>query len=363
MNREIPGYRLRVFLAVDLAGSTAFKAKKSSNSWIRTFKGFYANFLKDYQAIYVEFCEENEECARYNEEEYFPKLWKTIGDEVIFVTCVSSQFHLFACVHAFDRALKQYREVLKSKEDTEELDVKGNGWIASFPIPNQTVSMTTALNEEFENELPDERHEANADQKPALFDFLGPGIDAGFRIARNSTPGFFTLSPMLAWLLCRANTNRLFSKFSFDLEFRGVNELKGVVEGAPYPIVGINTERNDRIRRIDRLKNEMLGGAEIDSNKLIEYLEVFAEQYRIDMPSLKTSESDASFEVPEFYTEQFIPDWKELDASLRSQDANLAESAIQDGEETEVERQNTEVILNDLARKLSEVFADRKRND
>lgn len=331
MQRERPNYRLRVFLSVDLSGSTAFKSKEKSTNWIRTFRKFYADFLKHYKAIYIEFCGTHTECQKYNLDGYFPKLWKTVGDEAIFVNRVESQFHLFAYVHAFDGALKRYKEVLHSTPETNSLDVKGNGWIASFPTPNQTVSLENANGPGFEDEIPDESIEAQADKHPSQFDFLGPGIDAGFRISGNSTSGFFTVSPMLAWLLCRANTNRLYEKFKFELEFRGVNELKGVIGEAPYPIIGLNTERDEKLKKINRLQNKMLGGVETDANLLIDYLEEFASLYKVDMPSITTGENDAGFAVPEFYTQTFVPEWKKLDEAFAARDKNLQESVAENG--------------------------------
>jgi hypothetical protein len=357
MTRTRPEYRIRVFLAVDLAGSTAFKAKQSSASWIRVFRAFYSNFLKHFQSIYVEYCESHEECAPYKDPDFHPKIWKTVGDEIIFVNRIQSQFHLFAYVHAFDQTLRRYKEILKSKDSTRDLDVKGNGWIASFPFPNQTVKVYDPGDSEAEDEISDEKYEAEADINPAAYDFLGPGIDAGFRIAKNSLPGFFTLSPMLAWLLCRANTNRVYSKFGFKLEYRGDNILKGVVDGSPYPMVGINTERNERRNRIDKLRNDMLGGVSSDAVQIIEYLELFADEYDIEMPRLEAAKSDNSFGVPEFYSEKFIPDWERLKDELDSRDQNLAESSASqlDGSEESNDPDTIQKALQDLLAQLRNI--------
>lgn len=343
MTRKIPDYRMRVFLAVDLAGSTAFKSQQSSSSWIRVFRAFYANFLNNFQAIYIEFCEEHDECSKFKGSEFHPKVWKTVGDEIIFANRVQSQFHLFAYVHAFDQTLERYKEILKSKDDTKDLDVKGNGWVASFPYPNQTVRTYDPENGDSEDEISDEQYEKKADERPAEYDFLGPGIDAGFRIAANSEPGFLTLSPMFAWLLCRANTNRVFSKFKFNLEYRGTNNLKGVVDGSPYPIVGINTERDPTKKRIDLLRNKMLGGVSSDADMIIEYLELFANQHGVEMPTIKASESDSKFEIPHFYSDKFVPDWEKLRGELESRDENLTESAFEPVVGNKVERKEEEL--------------------
>src|SRR3712207_2108650 len=132
-----PEYRIRLFLAVDLAGSTAYKSSQKTNGWIKTFRDFYNGFVRLYRANYVAFCEEHDECAAVSTD--LPKLWKTVGDEVIFVNRVGSLFQLYAYVHSFDRTLDEYKKNLRTNPTTVDLDVKGNGWIASFPFPNQTI--------------------------------------------------------------------------------------------------------------------------------------------------------------------------------------------------------------------------------
>ena len=137
-----PEYRVRLFLSADLSGSTAFKtAYQGPISWVPKFKHFYSEFLAQYTARYSDYCLEHEACCGELANE-LPKLWKTVGDEVIFVNRVSSCAQIFAYVHAFIQALEVYSRSLKKETDTAKLDVKGNGWIASFPYPNQTVVVT-----------------------------------------------------------------------------------------------------------------------------------------------------------------------------------------------------------------------------
>lgn len=71
-----------------------------------------------------------------------------MGDEVLFVNRVESCFEVFAFVHAFCQTLQEYSEKLESVKETRDLDVKGNGWIASFPIPNQTFELFRSGGEE-----------------------------------------------------------------------------------------------------------------------------------------------------------------------------------------------------------------------
>ena len=216
---------------------------------------------------------------------------------------------------------------MKADDETNSLDVKGNGWIASFPFPNQTIAMDDADKDGFEESLPDESHEAGADISPGRYEFLGPGIDAGFRISANSTAGFFTLSPALACILCRANTNRDYSRYKFDLHYRGVNKLKGVISGEDYPIVGLDTERDANRVKLIKLQSTLDGTSQVDSGSLIDYLEKFIEFHKIEMPSLELNGVDSSIQAPISYQESFVPEWTKLNEELISRDANFTESA------------------------------------
>ena len=114
-----------------------------------------------------------------------PKLWKTIGDEILFVNRVHSISHLSAYVSAFSKTLMEFADKFLG----EDLDTKGNGWIAAFPSPNCSIGIggdSTIDPIAGINDLPSEQLEADVDENPRKYDFLGKGIDGGFRISKNS---------------------------------------------------------------------------------------------------------------------------------------------------------------------------------
>ena len=96
--------------------------------------------MAQYTARYSDYCLEHEACCGELANE-LPKLWKTVGDEVIFVTVfqVARRY-----LRMFTLSFKPSKSIaaVKKRDDTAKLDVKGNGWIASFPYPNQTVVVT-----------------------------------------------------------------------------------------------------------------------------------------------------------------------------------------------------------------------------
>ena len=68
---------LRLFLSADLAGSTAFKQKASAIDWQIFFRNFY-----DQLPAYVD--------QEFGETASRLALWKTIGDEMVFIAALAS---------------------------------------------------------------------------------------------------------------------------------------------------------------------------------------------------------------------------------------------------------------------------------
>lgn len=325
---NVPQYRVRLFLSVDLAGSTAFKNKQENPiDWVPKFKDFYSSFSDTFSAKYEAFCSTHtDKCEDFRSE--LPKLWKTVGDEVIFVNRVTSAAQALAYVHAFTQAMDAYSKKLKSDTSTDSLDVKGNGWLASFPYPNQTITIRDP-----NDDLVTEEIEKKADEEPHQYEFLGSGIDSGFRISKNSTPSFFTVSPSLALLLClpSQNANTVGTLGTPPLVFNGVNQLKGVINGEDFPIIGIYTER-DPERASLVLKNAILSGKpKLDPKELIEYLTEFENFHAVSSPALKLEGTSKEVEEPAFYRDIFLPSWK---AELEKNNASLAsyEESSSEGE-------------------------------
>lgn len=203
-NETAPEYRIRLFLSVDLVGSTAYKSKDGNTNlkWIKAFQKFYGEFPNLFAKNYKSICADTPEICS-EESNNTPKVWKTIGDEILFVNRVNSITHLGAYVRAFSDTLIEFGREVNS---AFSLNTKGNGWIAAFPNPNRSIRLSVNGSDPLigENEVLTEEFEAAVDEIPSNYDFLGKGIDGGFRIARNSSIEALTISPALAYLLCKA---------------------------------------------------------------------------------------------------------------------------------------------------------------
>ncbi|WP_293448880.1 hypothetical protein [Planktotalea sp.] len=305
---KIPEYRVRLFLSVDLTGSTAFKAKNTSFDWLKEFQKFYASFLALYSENYSFSCDDIDSMDNADAENC-PKLWKTIGDEILFVNRVHSISHLSAYVSAFSKTLMEFADKFLG----EDLDTKGNGWIAAFPSPNCSIGIggdSTIDPIAGINDLPSEQLEADVDENPRKYDFLGKGIDGGFRISKNSNIDTFTISPALAYLLSKAKTNPDVTKFTGRFRFHEPQPLKGVLDGKRYPIISLDTQRHQVEKELSQLETELLKRPHFaDDAKLRTYLEAFITHHEIEMPSLKMSNGEPDQPPPEHY-QHYAQQWK-----------------------------------------------------
>ncbi|MGY4605758.1 hypothetical protein ACVW16_004170 [Bradyrhizobium sp. USDA 4474] len=299
---ECPKYRTRAFLSVDLVGSTAFKAGEGSKptgqaaypKWVDETRKFYADFPLLLRGRYNHVTHGDEDI-----QSNWPRLWKTIGDEIVFCVRVLSRNHLACIVQAFTEALREYGHRLE--ERGKHLDVKGTAWLASFPAPNVTVPIERV--EAFD--IPSEEMELVADETPHRFDFLGKNIDCGFRLAKFSSADKLTLSVELALELCDSISVTEIFRGSFH--YLGREELKGVLNGRPYPIVAVYTERRAVRRHVVDLEMDITINRNIKPLKLGEFLRRFMQDEEMDSLLLEGAPSP----LPQAYVD-FCAQWEPL---------------------------------------------------
>lgn len=208
-------------MSTDVAGSTAYKTARTQApgadglgdgsglagepAWLGVFRSFFGNFPLMLMGHIA---------SEMMEEDALPEVsvWKALGDEIIFTAQPQSPEETTSLVRAFFQAMTNYeREYLTLLP----LRLKGSIWIAEFPSPN------------IEIELP----EVSGGGGP-MIDFIGPGVDLGFRIGKFARPSAVVLSLEVVEIVLSA---RNCDSLTFTLVGRG--ELKGVLFGRPYPIV------------------------------------------------------------------------------------------------------------------------------
>jgi len=129
-------------------------------------------------------------------------------------------------ISAFRDALRSYPAIVERKFG---LRLKGACWLAGFPYTNCPIE-------------PRKQQAALADGDQALLlDFIGPSMDAGFRIAQLAEPKRLVLSADLAWMLFEAIHDTKIPSDSFEIHYLGRKHLKGVgpVDGYPVFAIGI----------------------------------------------------------------------------------------------------------------------------
>lgn len=217
---------VRLFLSVDLVGSTAFKntsenssGQRSGPPWANLFFAFYTGFPK----IFGQGLGEEIEPLR---EELRPALVKTIGDELLLQTRIRSSRDAVDVVRFFTKALAHYT---KHNLASDKLLLKGTAWIAGFPINNCRVAF---------------------ESRP--HDFIGPSMDTGFRISRHASPSKLVVAVDLALLLLSAD------RALDEMFFEGTETLRGVLGGRPYPIIWhkVDGEHTDLHSAELRLRNQ-----------------------------------------------------------------------------------------------------------
>ena len=211
---------LRLFLSADLAGSTAFKQNNLALDWQLFFKGFY-NQLPAY--VDKEFAVDAHRLA----------LWKTVGDEIVFSAELKSAGDAGRMIEAFQRGAARYRKEITNPP--RGLDLKCAGWTAGFPLGNLEVLL---------------------EGDGGVVDYIGPGMDIGFRLVKEASPRRLMLSVELAYILSLPDFPAPAIRVGRSVE------LKGVGKGHRYPALWLDCFSGQSCGAWDRLEldEELLRG-------------------------------------------------------------------------------------------------------
>lgn len=276
-------------MSADLVGSTAYKASnehdkprdgKLSPPWVDDFRQFYKDFPIKVEEAYKQLIPSSDPCNEPLKDSY-PRVWKTIGDEIVFCSRAYSISHAALSVSAFIKALERYSDVLEKAN--KPLRLKGAGWLAAFPAPN--ISIVVVLSDKY-NTLSEntEEFEGFVDKNPNQCDFLGKGIDTGFRIAKNASEDRFVTSVQLGYVLAKATTEK---KFPHSFGYHGREVLKGVINGAPYPVVSVETERSAIKMKLKSRESALTSELNnVSPHALCDFLETFMSVANIEFPCL-----------------------------------------------------------------------------
>ena len=211
---------VRLFLSVDLVGSTAFKNSFEADvhkgagprPWVNVFEHFYKRFT----SVFDKKLGDSDLSQRADLK---PKLVKTLGDELLLVVEVLCAQDAALVVNHFAKGLVEYTKT--SLKDHPALLLKGTAWLAGFPLNNHRVPLV------------------DEGGGPPRDDYIGPSMDTGFRIAKFATPSKLVVAVDLAVVLL---TRDPAPKLYLD----GTQSLRGVLGGRPYPIFWLQVKGPDK---------------------------------------------------------------------------------------------------------------------
>lgn len=299
--------RLKLFLSVDIIGSTAYKQPLDIINddpaehalWAKIIQGFYkvindtfSEHWTDASTLLLDHGDEAQEQLLGPR----PRFWKTIGDEVVFWKELTDSLQIWMTLAAWLKTIESVRDYFKkvaeesSDKSANVLDVKPTAWLAEFPVRNKAIidarssgSPTATIVERLTAFYDD-----NDDDTVA--DFIGPGIDVGFRISALSSARKLSISLDLAYALaksCDRMSERAKEKETpldaedyfpkkdgvstanftdrLRIHYSGSEQLKGVLGGIRYPRFWISCVRHGSLEEARvGLYNKGRHGREVD---------------------------------------------------------------------------------------------------
>lgn len=249
-----------------------------------------------------------------------PELWKANGDELIYTKEIESRRQLVAVIRAWTAAIKSYRVELNKPG---RLNVKSFAWVAGFPIHNSEIvfSNDSTEGEAFEADsrlrnfyLIERWYEKPTAREGMVRDFLGPSIDAGFRLSSLAAAERMPISFDLAWLLATAqypdSAEQNFE--SLHMRYGGRKVLRGVLGEQPVPHFWLDLMHDDPLI-ISENKLARSEASPVSSSDVKAFCGTFYDGHKDQMfrPFIRT-DTDYSFsEYPEDYIEK-LKSWKNL---------------------------------------------------
>jgi hypothetical protein len=333
--------RLKLFLSADIIGSTAYKQPLDMRSskdlqktldWSRIIQAFYKvvvdSFQKHWDGVSQAPVQPGASPVNMGSR---PVFWKTIGDEVVFWKELTGDLQIWLAFSCWMKTIADVRSYFKS-QNAHQLDVKSTAWMAGFPIRNKAVPVTIGGRSGSPRDHLNRFYRGVADDDASVIgdvDFIGPGIDVGFRLSQFSSSKKMSVSLDCAYFLALTHgdilefqksypeaswsffplgtgtgTGTASQKFEERLSvfFSGNEPLKGVLGGIHYPKFWINTLREDSL---DAAKDQFYRESRkrVEWANLLDYCSKFyADRAQfIAEPFIVSNDSRSKSSIPKTY--------------------------------------------------------------
>lgn len=352
---------LRMFLSVDLVGSTAFK-QANQRAFKSDEKG-EATLAEPWFSPIAQFYKEIERLFAREWQSYVdglatrirwptgpaPELWKSAGDELLYVKVLTDHREAVACVLCWKLTIEEYRVQLKKHYPS--LDLKCTAWIAGFPITNTEVVFSKRVDAD---EIRDDddplyvnldllhRYHRNPADPNLTKDFIGPSVDTGFRLCGLSTPRKFVVSVDLALMIVHAIRARPpgAEDINVVLHYQGRVELKGVLGGKSYPVFWIDMAVDSSL---DKLEDRLLEVGPRNTDDIKMFCEEFFNCHSSNamIPYISGNSEPYFANIPEWHLEKIDrlrSYWKqEADRRALEKESLTVEGAGEEAQKEQVE--------------------------
>lgn len=371
---------LRIFLSVDLVGSTAFKQSNQSafdekrtaslekpvEPWLSPIAQFYREIERIFAKRWSVYVESTADLVGWPKGDA-PQLWKSAGDELLYTKVLNDHREALACVICWIETLREYRSVLKKRYP--ELDVKSAAWIAGFPVTNtEVIFRSSVAGEELLNEDDDpiynnlrliHKYYSNNKDEALTRDFIGPSIDTGFRVCGLATPRKFVLTIDLMLMIVHAIRTAPpdLDVKSIEFHYQGRESLKGVFGGFGYPVFWLDMAHASELERIeDRLLN--LSARNTDDIK--RFCEEFIAENptRIIVPYIIGNQDKYFDHPPDHHNERLsrMHDYYKNETERRA--IEQSSTAAKSGEGEEADGEDLLTLMRDLLESMRASTAD-----
>jgi len=202
-----------LFVSLDLENGTQFKTSNASN-WSKIYLDFFEESKKCFDpSVYIEERSDDSESINMT-------FWKINGDEILFFSQVLSMEGLEAFPAKVYRLKNNlYKIMCERYNEAKELNIRATIFMAE--------AGTKGIGNDTKNMIYIDRN------TNSMIDFLGPDIDAGFRLSKHSKQRLITVDAKTAYLIYKKCKRYAVP----NLKIVKLEKLEGVWKGRLYPII------------------------------------------------------------------------------------------------------------------------------
>lgn len=239
--------RYLLFFSIDIVDSSKIK-NDSECQWIPAIseflQGTHAKFQDNLISIGIEDEKLNEKL----------KLWKTIGDEVLFYFEAEKNTEVLKAVKAFQNTIT---DMNKPNNKKNSMLYKGTVWGGHIPYYNTQIETADRI------------------------DFLGRAVDAGFRLSKIATKRKLIIALDVLWLCCKSiielEKGQARDEMTLDIYYEGKSTLKGVFNDKYTPIFWIDSAKD----RKNKYPDEWRGRVTCDHRAVVDYLTLYLREHPV----------------------------------------------------------------------------------